>query len=406
MSPPHPSFTIPAEVPTSGRRLRRLIAPNERSRLDLLRSVPLGLVGMIALVAAIEATVAGRPLDYLDPASLSWRLAADAARDEAPGCRVLCVGDSLVKHGVIPAIVEAGTGRRTANLAVARGPAPATYFLLRRALDAGARPDAVVLDFKPSVLIGGPRHNLRSWQEILSAREALELTLEGGAGPSWPRSRLGRLLPSFRSRHEVRGHILAALRGDPSPLRLTNRMCRRNWLVNDGANVAARNPAFRGAPGPNEKAPISDRWYCQRVNAAYRPPHPRPGLAHGIRVYWLLPPISPWLQARREATGAEAGYLRLVRSSQARHPNLTIVDGRHSGYDHTVFVDTTHLDGQGAAVLSADLAALLARDLPTATAPGRWLELPPYRPRPPAIPLEDVEQSRRVVLATPGRPIR
>jgi len=45
------------------------------------------------------------------------------------------------------------------NLALARGPAPATFFLLRRALEAGTRPEAIVVDFKPSVLVGSPRYN-------------------------------------------------------------------------------------------------------------------------------------------------------------------------------------------------------------------------------------------------------
>jgi hypothetical protein len=407
MPPSRAPITRPATVRALVRRLRRPLDRGPFPGEDLRRPVPLGLIGMLALVAAIEMVVAGRPLDYSDPVSLSWRLAATAARDEAPGWRVLCVGDSLVKHAVVPAVVAAGTGRRAGNLGIARGPVPATYFLLRRALEAGARPEAVVLDVKPGVLAGSPRYNLRYWQEIASPREALELARASGGGSLLVEIVLGRLLPTFRARHEVRGHLLAALRGEPSPLRLINSTCRRNWLVNGGANVAARNPTFTGAVSPEQfKTLLADAWRCHRVNALYVRRILDLASARGIRVYWLLPPLSPRLQERRERTGAEEGYLRFVRSMQERHPELTVVDGRHAGYDHTAFVDATHLDGQGGAILSSDLAALLARDLSAPPAPGRWVDLPPFRPRPTDVPLEDVEQSRRVVLASPERAVR
>ncbi len=259
-----------------------------------------------------------------------------------------------------------------------------------------------MVDFKPGVLVGSPRYNLRYWQEIASPRECLELAGISGSGSLLTALVLGRLLPSFRSRHEVRGALLAALRGEPPPMRAINQVCRRNWQFNDGANVAARNPAFTGEVGPAEhRTLLSDHWYCHRANAA----HVRRLLdltaARGIRVYWLLPPLSPQLQAHRERSGAEAGYLRFVRSMHARYRHLTIVDGRHAGYNHTVFVDATHLDGQGANTLSTDLAALLDRDVATASPGPRWVDLPAYRKRPLIVPREDVEQSK-VLLGVQG----
>ena len=159
---------------------------------------------MLALVAAVEMLVASRPLDYSDPVSLSWRLTAQYARDESPGCRVLCVGDSLVKHAVIPAVVEAPGRLRAVNLGVAGGPAPATFFLLHRPGER-PRPDAVVVNFKPSVLIGSPRYNLRYWQEIVTPRECLELSarLRERIAPDGDPRRPSA--PSFRCRHEIRG---------------------------------------------------------------------------------------------------------------------------------------------------------------------------------------------------------
>src|SRR5258706_13638657 len=117
-------------------------------------------------------------------------------------------------------------------MASAGGPALATSFLLRRAIEWGGRLWAVVVDFKPGVLVGSARYTLRYWQEILSVRESLDLVRADHGGSLLFRIALGRLFPSFRGRLEVRGAILAALRGDDSPMRLINRVCRRNWGVN------------------------------------------------------------------------------------------------------------------------------------------------------------------------------
>jgi hypothetical protein len=357
---------------------------------------------MLALVATVEAFVARDVLDFSDPVSLSWRMAAEDARDVAPGRPILCVGDSLVKHGLIPRVIASRSGRGAVNLAVAQGPAPATFFLLRRALEAGARPSAVVVDFKPSVLAGGPRYNVRYWQEILAPRECLELARSARGASLLAEVALGRLLPSFRARHEVRSNLLAALRGESDPLGGINRTCRRNWTLNDGANVAARNPAFAGEVGPDDaKRYLTHAFRCHRVNAEYIGRLLALAGSRGIRVYWLLPPLAPRLQDRRERDGAEAGYVRFVRSLQARHPSVTVLDARHAGYDHTLFVDASHLDGRGAYTLSRDVADALRRDLsgPVATGP-RWIDLPAYRDCPAEVALEDVEQSRRAVGVT------
>jgi hypothetical protein len=358
---------------------------------------------MLGLVAAIETGVSRDVLDFSDPVSLGWRLAARAARDEAPGRAVLCVGDSLVKHGMIPKVIAARTGQDAVNLAVAQGSPSATFFLLRRALEAGARPSALVVDFKPSILAGGPRFNLRYWQEILTPREGLELARSARSGTLFFETAVGWLLPSFRSRHEIRSNLRAALRGETDILRGINRTCRRNWTLNDGANVASKNPAFNGVVGPDDdKKLLTHIFHCHRVNAEYVRRTFALAESRGIRVYWLLPPLSPQLQAHREQAGAEAGYVRFARSLQGRYPGVTVLDGRHSGYDHTLFVDASHLDGQGAYTLSRDVADVLHRDL-AVDDPAmrlRWVDLPAYRACPVEVALEDVEQSRRMLGAT------
>jgi hypothetical protein len=375
---------------------------------------------MLGLIATIESGIAGDALDFSDPVSLSWRLAARSARTLAPGRTVLLAGDSLVKHGLIPQVIAARSDQTAVNLAVARGAAPATFFLVRRALEAGARPAALVVDFKPNMLTGGPRYNSRYWQEILTPREILELARSSRSLALGIELAVGRVLPSFRWRYEIRGHLHAALRGETGGLRVINRMCMRNWTINDGADVAAKNPAWSGlvAVGPETDQKYQTRvFHCHRVNAEYIRRLFALAAARGVAVYWLLPPLTPQLQARREQAGAEAGFLEFIRALQAATAaHVTVLDARHAGYEHRLFVDATHLDGQGAQALSRDVAAVLRRDLDvdragrTASAPApapaprpRWVDLPAYHSCPVELALEDLEQSRRAVSTTRPR---
>src|SRR5262249_14130683 len=92
-----------------------------------------------------------------------------------------------------------------------------------------------------------------------------------------------------------------------------------------------------------------------------------------------------------------ARYDRFVWSMLAQFPNLSVVDARHAGYDLSVFVDPVHLDRDGAAALSEDLASVLQDALGHAEPVPRWIELPAYHERPASVRLEDVDQSRIAV---------
>src|SRR5690349_13984720 len=107
------------------------------------------MLGMLALVAAAELLVARGAERLTTPVCWDWIQAGRAARREARGCRVLAFGDSLIKCGVAPAVIEGRLGGRAHNLAVGGGLPPADYFLLRRALAAGARPRAVLIGHIP-----------------------------------------------------------------------------------------------------------------------------------------------------------------------------------------------------------------------------------------------------------------
>jgi hypothetical protein len=166
--------------------------------------------------------------------------------------------------------------------------------------------------------------------------------------------------------------------------------------------VGIRNPAYRGEIRPDYDAMfLPEHWACDPLNATYIRRFLALCAQRGIRVYWLILPLAPELQARREAVGTDRVYEQFVARWQARYPNVTVVDGRHSGYEPSVFLDACHLDPQGAFVLSDDLARLLARRDVSAE---KWVHLPSYRDRPPDVLIEDILQSRLATKEDRGIP--
>ncbi len=370
----------------------------------LTSTVPWGLLGAIGLIVAIEWNLGRNWLDLSDPVSLSWRYADDAARTDAAGCDVLFLGDSLVKHGLIPSVVTRESGIKSVNLAAARAPALMTYFALRRALESGARPRAIVINTKPAVLIAGVDYNAGYWPSALSARECIELGRITGKATFGVEMLVARLIPSVRSRLEVRSQVMAALNGAADPISEINRVLWRNWSANGGANVASLNSAYRGELSPQIRDNLHpDRWYVDRSNAEGIELLLRLAQERRIRVFWLLPPISPGLQQWRERSGSESKYEAFVRAYQSRFPGtLTILDARRVVSDPPSFIDATHLAGRGAIVLSQVVAAAMGDELAASSpAPGDgWRILRPLAgdlARRDDAQLEDVDRSKEIV---------
>jgi hypothetical protein len=362
--------------------------------------IPWGVVGTIGLIVVIECFVARNWLDFTDPVSLSWRYSAAAVESESPGSELLCLGDSLIKHGLLPGVIERGTGRRTVNLSAARAPTLLTYFFLRRALDAGARPRAIIINAKPAVLLAGPEFNARYWQEVLTPRECLEFSLMTRNGPFMLATIAGRLLPSIRSRLEVQSHVLAAVRGEPDCIPAINRVLLRNWTVNRGANVAAVH-----SDRPDEAEPDIERklhpglFFVDPTNVQGIDRLLQLAAARDIPVFWLLTPLSPVLQTLRDQSGAEVAYEQFVRAFLLRYPRLlTVLDARRGAYPSSLFADHTHLNVQGALALSHAVATtlkpLLAR--PRSASGPVWLAVarPTERTAASGVIVEDLEQSR------------
>jgi hypothetical protein len=359
---------------------------------------------MITLVAAVELFVAARSPVLTRPEGWDWRLSRRAAPSEATGCAVLCFGDSMVKQGVQPWILQARLGVPAYNLALSGGAPPASYFLLRRALEHGARPALVVLDAHPETVAKSPGAQAfpHQWSELAGPREALELGWATGDADFCAAVLLSRLLPSAKDRFGIRANIATALRGEPTAVREAGAMLRRNWARNRGAQLNPKSPPdVADVVAPPGTSRHFAAWRCDPANAHFLRAFLRLTADRGIPVVWLLPPVMPGLQTLLDREGAESDYVQFLRGLQREFPGLSVVDARHAGFAVSHFTNAVHLDRQGSHRLSAGLAEDLGHRLgdPSPKASPEWADLRIVDGRPADSSLEDVFQSRMALDA-------
>jgi hypothetical protein len=329
---------------------------------------------------------------------LSWRHAAWRAESAAAAAQVIFAGDSLIMHGLNPLLFEAAGGPLAENLGAARGPALLTCILVERALNAGSRPHALIFCTKPVVQIGGPEIDARFWSDIVTPREILQIAFLANQGGVIPTLALGRLLPSWRARLEIRSLIQAGLHSQIDQATASNAILWRNWTVNRGSFVAGWNTPYRGGLNPQDVKHLhADRFLVDPANDHALDRMMELADSHTIKLYWLLPPLSPELQRYRDEHGTETAYESFIRAKIARHPSCTVLDARRCGFPNDAFCDPTHLNGRGATALSTMVAHQL-RELQTRPPSTRdhWISLdkaPSPLPLPP-LWLEDVEHSK------------
>lgn len=364
---------------------------------------PLGLVGMIGLVVAVEIWLAAHAVVMSDdPVALRWgAIGRTAGGDEVKRSEVLCFGDSLVAHGVYPRIFETWLGRPTYNLALPGGPSPASYFLLRRALDAGARPKVLVVDFHAYLLLIRPEMTAGYYPELLTTRELVELSLSARDLRFFTRVATAMVLPSVKTRRAIRSRLMAALQDQPWPGAGLNPILLHNLRVNRGVLVAPALAAHDGPPANHTPTPESSWWEVDRTASAYVGKFLDLAAERGIPVIWLMPPTSSAYLAQAERNGRDARYAAFVRATQARYPNVVVVDGRRSGYPDHAFVDAAHLNRPGAVAFSESVAALIG-----SRPADRWVKLPDYQERREVVPLEDVVQSATALRESADRRLR
>ncbi len=317
---------------------------------------------MVAIVIAAEAFVATRDPAFSSLAIDIWADARGCARSaEVRGSALLCFGDSQVQQGLIATDIGERLGVSAYNLAVPAGQPAAAYALLRRALDAGARPRTLVVGFFPGMLATDLKINARTWPELLGPLEALDLAVTGAENGLAATTLLGGALASYRARLEIRRNIAAALAGAPDPARdeLPGRRLARR--AHRGSMPLPHNPHFLDEPGPPSPGSAAGlAWRPTPANERYLRRFLRLAAGRGMDVYWVSSPLSPNERTRREREGLAEGYDRFLRRLQAEFPNLVVLETRTLGFDRTAFGDPYHLDGAGAAVLTRAVAAAIA----------------------------------------------
>ena len=331
-------------------------------------TVPWGLLGMLALVIAVEATVVAAADRLASYDGLGVRFAADAATNKASGCDVLALGDSMLKFGFDPGAIEARLGLKAYNLAVAGTPPPLTYALFRRALAAGARPKAIVVG--PMTLSGDVRVHIAQLGECVGLGECVELAWSCRDSTVFAKLIAARILPSWRYRPALNAALC-----DRVPTASASRKRRQIWTSLRGAELQAPDAPFDGTLNPTLAAGMCFRPW--RVDGIFERYHRRLialAQTRGIAVIWVVAPIVPEAQARRDALGLDALHTRNIRSIQAQVPGVVVLDARHAGYVDADFFDSIHLNAQGAAKLSTAVAEAIAERLGQRHGPD-WREV-------------------------------
>jgi hypothetical protein len=345
------------------------VAKDREKPWRAIRSVPLpwGLLGMLALAGAIETQVAGSADRLAGYEGLAVRFALDAARREAPRCDVLSLGDSVVKFGFDPAEIEARTGLKAYNLAVPGTPPPLTYALFRRALDAGAKPKVLVIG--QMSLGGDPWANVSQFGEFVGIGEAWSLAWSCRDCSLFGAMITSRLIPSLRYRYQIR----AGLRGDPVP---DANNFLDTWNAGHGAELRPPRDASQSSTEQDRDANrFSQPWQVHGIYEQYFEKLVKLALSRGIAVYWLIPPMLPEVQTRRDALGLDDRHTGNLRTIHSWLPGVVVLDARHSGYPATDFFDPIHLNARGAARLSAEIAGVIARRRTEQGGP-LWVNLP------------------------------
>ena len=364
---------------------------------------PWGVIGMLPILVAVEAWIESRALDITSPATMSWRLSESASRHEAVDADVLFLGDSLVKHGLLPEISARQSGLKGFNLSVCAAQAAADYHLLLHAIESGAKPSKLVVAYTPDLLMGSPRELLRCYPELLTPAEAIELARVDRDTSFGIETLINMVFRSIKARHEIRDflHKTYLGSGDSSP-RPVSQMLARNWSIHQGAQFTPENPSYHGEVTPGDlKRLNASRFWCHRTNRIYVEKLLKLAESRRIQVYWLLSPMAPQVQAERDRSGAETRFESFVGSFRGSNPTLQVIDARRSGYGPDLFVDPVHLNGRGALALTQQVAAILKRE-----ESGGWTIVD--APKVPAeLPdLEDLHGSRLAVETQNGATIR
>jgi hypothetical protein len=377
----------------------------------LPRRWPTGLIGALGLILLLDPILARIPGgdDRKSRLDTSWQSSFRSASEPESRAEILCFGDSLIKLGILPRVLEARLGRSAYSLAVLGGQPPTSFYLLRRVLERGPAPRALVVGFSPLLLGMDPRVNLEWWARLLPARERLELARRARDPGLAVSLILHGLMTSLSNRDAFRGALgFAAFEREERLAGDDLRALLRNWDLNRGAQVAPRPfvPIRGSLPRPHDRP--GWRWQPHPAHADFVERFLSLAQDRRIPVYWVIPPAeAAWLD-RNDRVGTVAAYRQYVHDQLPRFPVLTVLDLQRAGWDRRWFRDPIHVNRDGAIRLSLAVAEAIARTQGASDSRERWVEMDGASSAPgqpfQAL-LEDLDQSRLAVNQGESGPI-
>ncbi len=340
---------------------------------------PMGLIGMLALVLGVEVATARREYRLAAILPREWKEANHAAK-LARGSTIVALGDSLVKNAIVPQVVEArlAPGQSVYNLAASGGPMQVHYFLLRRLIESGAAPRAVVVDGQTLTLSPRSSTTPLPWHALLNVRELAEAAWSFRSPEFFAENAARMALPTLRHRATLRSLVTATVTDAPfdDPVHLWLYVA--GWIRNKGCHLLPDRPDPRRADDPAHLRAVLDgfsgQWKCDPSQKEYAERLLSLAEANHVRVYWLMMPDDPTMNARRVKDGWWSGHAGFLAELQSRHPTLYVIDGHRADYPPEALNDVLHMSRTGAIAFSDALGSILAQP----EHPQRWIELPRY----------------------------
>ncbi len=359
---------------------------------------PCGVLGAVLAVIAVEAAFARHDLDLGRPENLNWRWGRHVARRNAPQADILCFGTSMMQTGLLPRLIAERTGRQAYGMAVVGSQMPYSYYLFKQALASGAKPSTLIIDFPVNFLGSSLDSQPAGWPDALNFRDTFDMAWQMRDSRFFAAVVSEKLLPTLAFRLQTRKAVSAALNGESASLLTENVTYLRNYNKNLGAFMAGKKPGYAGEvsdhyvktflnDAPWKPDPIKARYFRRLIELA---------AANGVRVYWVMSPFVPDLQAGRDSKKLDAAYNEFAWAMTSKFPNLMVLDARHAGYKADVFMDAVHLDIDGASTLSQAVADAIEND---ESGSSKWVNLPPFRPRPINVPVEIAADSFKALFS-------
>lgn len=320
-------------------------------------ALPRAFFGMVLIIIAVEVGVSHLQSLLFKPDDWDWYLTGRFSRNRSRGDDVVFFGDSLVKTGVDPTVFR-DQGISAFNLAMGGGQTPAAYYLLKRLVDRGKPPGAVVFSCHPKLLEEPPEHNLGHWPFLLSPEECLDFGIKERNARTCAQI-FFTMLPSLRSRLELRSSVLRLLRLVPPTVSYGMPTARQIYEHFGHLPFDFRT---RGTVD-------LDFWYEKYfdikefdiTNLLYLDAFFGLADSKHIKVYWLITPVVPDMQAMCDREGLTGKFDRLVRRYKTKHPSVRILDFRRCGFPESLFHDPHHLNAKGAQAMSGRLLQVFSK---------------------------------------------